>query len=169
MEQHPCSLPLPGCCLCLHCVPFAGSSGCPMPVHGPTARCGVGLPRHCPFPAPLLLPGSLRAHLLSSKAVLGNVLARPPSIAWSGAEQSFNSNPPSGGHRGDREEGPRAGKGLQGVTQAGEVQYSCPSLCTDPSVALGVGFESEWSSRGGSAVRSRGCLTLPIALLVVHS
>lgn len=91
------------------------------------------------------------------------------SVAWSGAEQSFNSNPLSGGHHGDREEAPRAGKGLQGMTQAGQVQYSCPSLCTDPSVALGVGFESELSSRGGSAVRSRGYLMLPLALLVVHS
>lgn len=91
------------------------------------------------------------------------------SIAWSGAEQSFNSNPPSGGYRGDREEASRAGKGLQGMTQAGEVQYSCPSLCADPSVALGVGFESELSSRVGSAVRSRGCLMLPLALVVVHS
>lgn len=74
------------------------------------------------------------------------------SIAWSGAGQSFNSNPSSGGQHGDREEAPRAGKGLQGMTQAGEVQYSCPSLCTDPSVALGVGFESELSPSAGEGV-----------------
>lgn len=124
---------------------------------------GGSVPRLCPFPAPLLLSASLGAHLVLSKAVLGKVLA------WSGAEQSFNSNPPSGGRHRDREEAPRAGKGLPGMTQAGQVQYSCPSLCTDPSVALGVGFESELSSRGGSAVRSRGCVMLPLALLVVHS
>lgn len=71
------------------------------------------------------------------------------SIAKSGAEQSFNSNPPSGGHHGDREEAPRAGKGLQGMTQVGEVQYSCPSLCTDPSVALGVESELSPSAEEG--------------------
>lgn len=123
---------------------------------------GGSVPRLCPSPAPLLLSASLGAHLLPSKAVLGKVLA------WSGAEQSFNSNPPSGGHHGDREEAPRAGKGLQGMTQAGQVQYSCPSLGADPSVALGVGFESELSSRGGSAVSSRGSVMLLLALLGVH-
>lgn len=143
--------------------PFAGSSGCQR--HYVCPRLGVGwvCATSLPLSSPSLLPASLGAHLIPSKAVLGKVLA------WSGAEQSFNSNPPSGGRHGDREEAPRAGKGLQGMTQAGQVQYSCPSLCADPSVALGVGFESELSSRGGSAVSSRGCVMLLLALLVVHS
>lgn len=160
---------VPAACLslgaaCVCTVPFCWQFWVPHAstwTHGQVG--GGSVPRLCPFPAPLLLPSSLGAHLILSKAVLGKVLA------WSGAEQSFNSNPPSGGHRGDREEAPRAGKGLQGMTQAGQVQYSGPSLCTDPSVALGVEFESELSSRGGSAVRSRGCVMLPLALLVVHS
>ncbi|KAL2299332.1 LOW QUALITY PROTEIN: hypothetical protein Nmel_013984 [Mimus melanotis] len=54
------------------------------------------------------------------------------------------------------------------MTQAGQVQYACPSLCTDPSMALGVVFESELSSRVGSALRSRGCLMLPLALCTLR-
>lgn len=53
--------------------PFAGSSGCHMLVHGQVW--GGSVPRHCPFPAPPLLPEPLGAHLVSSKAVLGKVLA----------------------------------------------------------------------------------------------
>lgn len=121
-------------------------------------------PLSSPSSAPCISWGS--PHLLQGCAEEGFGMT---SIAWSGAEQSINSNPPSGGHHGDREEVPRAGKGLQGMTQVGQVQYSCPSLGTDPSVALGVGFELELSSRGGSAVRSRGYLMLPLVLLVVHS
>lgn len=104
--------------------------------------CVTSLPLSSPSLAPCISWGS--PHLLQGCAGEGFGMT---SIAWSGAEQSFNSNPPSGGHHGDREEVPRAGKGLQGMTQAGEVQYSCSSLCTDPSVALGFGFESEFHSQ----------------------
>lgn len=102
--------------------------------------CAMSLPLSSPSASPCISRGSPR--LLQGCAGEGFGMT---SIAWSGAEQSFNSNPPSGGQRGDRDKAPRAGKGLQGMTQVGEVQYSCPSLCTDPSVALGVGFESEFS------------------------
>ncbi|XP_016157195.1 PREDICTED: uncharacterized protein LOC101814958 isoform X4 [Ficedula albicollis] len=162
----PCSLLLPGWCLYLHCVPLLAILGatCHMdPWPGVGWVCATPLPFSSSSSAPCISWGSLC--LLQGCVGEGFGMT---TIAWSGAEQSFNSNPSSGGHRGDREEAPRAGKGLQGMIWAGQVQYSCPSLCTDPSVALGVGFESELSSRGGS-VKSRGCLMFPLALLLVYS
>lgn len=161
-----CSLPLPGWCLCLHCVSLLAVLGATCQYMDPWPGlgwvCAMSLPLSSPSSAPCISWGS--PCLLQGCAGEGFGMT---SITWSGAEQSFNSNPSSGGHHGDREEASRAGKGLQGMTQAGQVQYSCPSLCTDPSMALGV--ESELSSRVGSALRSRGCLRPPLALVVVHS
>lgn len=106
--------------------------------------CAMSLPLSSPSSAPCTSWGS--PCLLQGCAGEGLGMI---SIAWSGAEQSFNSNPPSGGHHGDREEAPRAGKGLQGMTQAGQVQYSCPSLCTDSSVPLGLGLSHNCQAEEG--------------------
>lgn len=127
------------CFSVLHCPPFAGCAlGAPCRYVDP--RSGVGwvcatlLLLSSPSPA----RSSLGAHLVSSKSVLVKVSACS-GITWLWAEQSLKSNPPSGGHRGGREQTPRSGRGrrLQATPWTGKVQYSHPLLCTDPRVALG--------------------------------
>lgn len=124
MQQCPCSLPLPGCCWCLHCAPLlavlAATCRYVDPWPGVGWVCAMSLPLSSPSSALCLSWGS--PHLVQGCAGQGFGMT---SIAWSGAEQSFNSNPPSGGHHGDRGETPRAGEGLQDMTQAVQVQYSC--------------------------------------------
>lgn len=53
-----------------------------------------------------------------------------------------------------------SGRALQGMPRTGNVQYSHPSLCTDPGVARAVGFDSRSVTLGRRehAVMSRGCL-----------
>lgn len=123
--------------------PFAAALGATCPCVHPWPGVGWVCATSLPFSSPSLLSASLGAHLGPSKAVLGKVLA------WSGAEQSFNSNPPSGGHHGDREEAPRAGKGLQGMTQAGQVQYSCPLCVLTPAWPLGLGLSHNCQAEEG--------------------